>query len=206
MKKFTIILAVLIAMTITSNAQITNNGFENWTKVGSYEAPTGWATMNPTCVGPFYSATKSKDHYPKSVGNFSIRLENNTSLTQKTGSYGMSISGIMTYPFEPAFPIIGNPTSLCGYYKYNPLNNDSMVIRIIFFKNSIMLGSNTFISGIATSNWTSFTLPLTYPSADSATLFLSAFYPSGQFDVPNGNSVLYIDNLSFDSLIYPVPE
>jgi hypothetical protein len=206
MKKITILLTVLVAITIKTNAQIPNNGFENWTTVGSYENPTGWATMNYLSAGTFYSCTKSTDHYPVSVGNYSIRVENNTSLTQMTGGFGMAITDTMAYPFQPAFPIVGNPTSLCGYYQYNSLNNDSMFIRIVFFENSIMLGYNTFITGITTSTWTSFTLPLTYPSADSATIYLSAFYPSGQYDGPNGNSVLYVDNLSFDSLIISVSE
>lgn len=206
MKNITIVLVVLITMTIKTNAQIPNNGFENWINAGNYDDPTEWATMNPYCSGPFYSALKSTDHYPASVGNYSIRVENNTSLTQFTGGYGMAMTNSFDYPFKPAFPIVGNPTSLCGYFKYNSLNNDSLFIRIVFFENSIMLGYNTFITGITTPTWTSFTLPLTYPSADSATIYFSAFYPSGQFDGPNGNSVLFVDNLSFDNLISSISE
>ena len=193
-------------MTITTNAQIPNSGFETWTTTGSYEEPTGWATMNPACSGPFYSATKSTDHYPASVRNYSIRVENNTSLTQFTGGFGMAITNAFDYPFKPAFPIVGSPTSLCGYYKYNSLNNDSMFIRIVFFQNSIQLGYNTFVTGISASDWTSFILPLTYPSADSATLYVSALWFSSQTSGPKGNSVLYVDNLSFDNLISSIPE
>ena len=206
MKIFTIILTVFIALTISANAQIPNSGFETWATTGSYEEPTGWATMNPACSGPFYSATKSTDHYPASVGNYSIRVENNTSLTQFTGGFGMAMTNAFDYPFKPAFPIVGSPTSLCGYYKYTSLNNDSMFIRIVFFQNSIQLGYNTFVTGISASDWTSFILPLTYPSADSATLYVSALWFSSQTSGPKGNSVLYVDNLSFDNLIYSIPE
>ncbi|HPB24969.1 MAG TPA: T9SS type A sorting domain-containing protein [Bacteroidales bacterium] len=206
MKKITIILTVLIALTIKANAQIPNNGFENWTTIGSYEDPTGWATMNAACAGPFYSCTKSTDHYPASVGNYSIRLENNTSLTQMTGGYGMAVTDTAAFPFEPAFPIVGNPTSLCGYYKYNSMNGDSMFIRIVLFANSVMLGYDTFITGVTASTWTPFILPITYTSADSATIMFSAFYPSCYTCGPKGNSVLYVDNLSFDNLIASVPE
>ncbi len=206
MKKCKIILIVLTVIAIKTNAQIPNNGFENWTTVGSYEDPNGWATMNSICTGPFYSCTKSTDHYPASVGNFSMRIENNTSLTQMTGGWGMAITDTMAYPFEAAFPIIGNPTSLCGYYQYTSLNNDSMFISIVFFNNSIRIGDNTFRTGTSTSSWTSFVLPLTYPLADSATLYMAPFYPNGPTSGPKGNSVLYVDNLSFDSLIISVPE
>jgi hypothetical protein len=206
MKKFTIIMTVLMSLAIATNAQIPNNGFENWTTLGSYEDPVEWATMNAACAGPFYSCTKSTDHYPASVGNYSIRVENNTSLTQMTGGYGMAMTKAFDYPFKPAFPIVGKPSSLCGYYKYNSLNSDSMFIRIVFFENSVMLGYNTFVTGTTTSTWASFSLPLTYPSADSATLYFSAFYPSSQSADPKGNSVLQVDNLSFDTLISSVFE
>lgn len=187
------------------NTQIPNTGFENWTTVGSYENPTGWATMNPYATGPFYSCTKSTDHYPTSVGNYSIRLENNTSLTQMTGSYGMAVTNAFDYPFKPAFPIVDHPNKLCGYYKYNSINNDSMFVRIVLFQKGVVVNYFTFINGNSTSTWKSFTLPMTYSSADSATLYFSAFWPNTPTDGPNGNSVLYIDNLSFDKLITSLP-
>jgi hypothetical protein len=134
MKKFTIILTILFAMTIATNAQIPNSGFEDWITVGIYEDPTEWATYNSYSTGSFYSCTKSTDHYPASVGNYSIRLENNTSLTQMTGGWGMAMTDTMAYPLQPSFPIVGHPNSLCGYYKYNPLNNDSLYIRIMLFE------------------------------------------------------------------------
>ncbi|MDD3878167.1 MAG: T9SS type A sorting domain-containing protein [Bacteroidales bacterium] len=202
MNKLTVLLAILILITIEIKSQIPNEGFENWITIGNYEDPIGWATMNTLCTGPFYSCTKSTDHYPVTIGNYSIRLENNTSLTQMTGGYGMAITDTMAYPFEPAFPITANETSLCGYYKYNSFNDDSMYIRLVFFKNGLMIGNNTFVTGTTTSTWTPFTLPLTYPTADSATLFLSAFYPNSQLDGPNGNSVLLVDNLSFNNLVF----
>ncbi|MDP1813622.1 MAG: LamG-like jellyroll fold domain-containing protein, partial [Leadbetterella sp.] len=187
------------------NTQIPNGGFENWSTIGSYENPIGWATMNSVSTGPFYSCTKSTDHYPVSIGNYSIRLENNTSLTQWTGGYGMAVTHAFDYPFKPAFPIVDHPNKLCGYYKYNSMNNDSMFVRIVLFQKGVVVNYFTFITGNSTSTWKSFTLPMTYSSADSATLYFSAFWPNTPTDGPNGNSVLYIDNLSFDNLISSVP-
>jgi hypothetical protein len=204
MKKITIILAVFIALTISANAQIPNSGFENWTTVGSYENPTEWATMNPYCAGPFYSCTKSTDHYPASVGNYSIRIENNTSLTVNNGGFGMVETDTMTNTLHPTFPIVGHPNSLCGYYKYNSLNNDSMVIYIALFENGTNVGGFGFGTDISASTWTPFTFPLTYTSADSATILIAAYLLG--HETPKGNSVLYVDNLSFDNLISSVTE
>ncbi len=199
------LLVILFAITMKANAQIPNSGFENWTTVGSYQFPNEWATSNPVCTGPFYPCTRSTDHFPAAVGNFSVRLENNTSLTRLTGGFGYA-STDTAYPFRPSFAISGHPNSLCGYYKFTPLNNDTMFIRIVLFKNSTMVNYYTFKTGSSTSTWTSFTIPLTYTSADSAMIYMMAFYPIGPTDEPNGNSVLYVDNLSFDNLISSVSE
>lgn len=205
MKKYILILTVLIAMTIKANAQIPNSGFENWTTVGSWQYPNEWANSNFISAGPFYSCTKSTDHFPLAVGSFSIRLENNTSLTRLTGGWGLAMTDT-AYPFRPSFAITGHPNSLCGYYKFTSLNNDSMFIRIVLFKNGTMVNYFTFITGVTTSAWTSFTLPLTYTSADSAMMYMMALYPNSPTGGPKGNSVLYVDNLSFDNLISNVTE
>jgi hypothetical protein len=201
MKIFTTILIVLFVLTIKTNAQIPNSGFENWTTVGNYEDPIDWATMNAVCAGPFYSCTKSTDHYPPSIGNYSIRIETNTSLTQVTGGWGVVVTDTMAYPIQPSFPVIGHPNSLCGYYKYIPQNNDLLWITIWLFNDGVII-SQAEIQGNASASWTSFTMPFdTYSAADSATIMLCAYSPTGPTDGPNGNSVLYVDNLSFDDLV-----
>jgi hypothetical protein len=79
-----------------------------------------------------------------------------------------------------------------------------MFVRIVLFQKGKVVDYFTFINGITTSTWNSFILPLTYSSADSATLYFAAFYPNGPTTGPKGNSVLYIDNLNFDNLITSV--
>ena len=182
-------------------SQIPNSGFENWATTGNYQTPIGWATMNTASTGSFYSGTKSTDHYPSIAGDYSIRLENNTSLTQATGSYGMAITKAFDYPYKPAFSLSGHPATLTGYYKFNSMNNDSMFIRVVLFQNGIMQGHYEFITNISKSDWTSFSIALNYTTADSATILMSAFYPSCPTCGPKGNSVLYVDNLNFNTLI-----
>jgi hypothetical protein len=202
MKNFTIIFVVLIAVSVNSYGQITNNGFENWTTLDSYDNPDGWVTYNQLSTGSFYSCTKSTDHYPESIGNYSMRLENNTSLTQMTGGWGMAITNAMNYPIKPSFPIVGHPNSLTGYYKYYSANDDSLFIRIMLFENGTVKAAGSFLSNITTTSWTPFSIPISsYSSADSATISIIAFYPHSATAIPKGNSVLYVDNLSFDNFI-----
>jgi len=206
MKKFTIILTVLIAFTIETNAQIPNGGFENWISTVSYDDPVDWATMNQWCTGPtFYSVTKSTDHYPQGIGNLSVRIECNTSLSQYDGGWGVIATKAFDFPFKPAFSISNNPTRLCGYAKYLPENGDEAVIRVVLFKNGAeVVNNSTTISGTG-STWQSFSVEFDeYEEADSATIIIMAWKPIGQTAPPNGNSVIYIDNLSFDDFITSV--
>ncbi len=208
MKKFTLMFLAFMLMTISANAQNLVFDFENWTNSGSYEEPVGWVTMNNISQGPFYSCTKSTDHYPSVVGSYSLRIENNTSLTQMTGGWGLVATGSFNFPLEPAFPISGHPNSLNGYYKYNSVNDDSLWIYIVLFDNGLEVFSESFRTMVSTASWTPFTINFpTYTSADSGFIMTGAFYPDGPTaSGPKGNSVLYVDNLSFDNLITPVAE
>ncbi len=208
MKKSTFILTVLIVMTIKTNAQIPNSGFEDWTTVGGYEDPTGWASTNSFSTGSFYSVTKSTDHYPATVGNYSVRIENNTSLLPNFSGRGVVMTGDTLDP-HPTFPITGHPTSLTGYYKFAPQNGDTMSIVIGLYLNGVRVFAHDqiFISNIPTSDWTSFNISFpTYAAADSGHIYLASYAAADASSMPHGNSVLYVDNLNFDKLITSVSE
>jgi len=197
MKKFTIIFTALVTMTINANSQIPNNGFESL---------NGWFIGN---------ATLSTDHYPESVGNYSVKLENQLPLTNYL-SYGYAVTGSLSSGCVPSFPITGHPTKLCGYYKCFPVNGDTIQIGIMMFKNGVWIAGGELITTETVSNWTSFNIPIysntesyTNVDADSATITVAAFYNDttcGNPYGPYGNSVLYVDNLSFDNLITSISE
>ncbi len=205
MKKLATILFVFIAFIVKSNAQIPNAGFENWITVGAYQNPTSWGTANPFSTGSFYAVTRSTDHYPANVGSFSARIENNISLLTNKSGLGLMMTGILTSPI-PAFAITGHPNSLTGYYKFAPLNGDSLTIYINLFSNGVRVSGGQFQTTVAASAWTSFTIPIsTYTTADSCQIACAAYQP-GPVGIPYGNSVLYVDNLNFDNLISSVSE
>ena len=203
MKKFTIILTVLIAMTITTNAQIPNSGFESWTTVGSYENPNGWINCNGN--GDGIPVTQSSDHYPANVGTSSVRMENYATGATGCSTYGFANTALELGDNGPSFPITGHPTNFCGYYKFLPQNNDTMTIACGLYLNGAMVAYAYLTTTNTVSNWTSFTIPFSsYTTADSATIGLGAFYSLGTTTIIQGNSVLFVDNLSFDNLITSV--
>jgi hypothetical protein len=206
MSKFTIILTVLIAMTIKTNAQIPNNGFENWTTINSYDSLSGWGSTNYLSTGSFYAVTKSIDHYPTTVGAYSVRIENNIALLSNYSGVGCINTGGFG-PKHPVFPITGHPTSLTGYYKFAPQNGDTMGIVIRLYLNGVQVTHNDLTSTVSESNWTSFNIPIaSYTSADSAFISISPSNFDGNVAKIHGNSVLYVDNLNFDNLITSVSE
>ncbi|HNQ68094.1 MAG TPA: T9SS type A sorting domain-containing protein [Bacteroidales bacterium] len=201
MKTLVLFIAILVAMVSVAFSQIPNYGFEIWTNYASYNNPDDWATMNPFCTGPdFYSVTKSTDHYPENVGNYSLRLESNTSLTQETGGWGVVATKSFDYPFKPSFPVIGHPTSLCGYAKFLPQNGDEASVSVVLFLDGEQIGHNSMNISSTDETWQPFTVDFdSYVEADSATIIFMAWTPEGPVDPPAGNSVIFIDNLNFDS-------
>jgi hypothetical protein len=208
MKNITILLILVIATTIKVDAQIPNNGFENWNTFPGYMDPQGWATTNPFGM---YTVTQSNDHFPLSIGNYSAKIECDL-------SYSNACAFVMTGTGgdpQPAFPISGHPTSLTGYYKFLPLNNDSMFIRIQLYLSGNIVSVGQYYQTSTLSNWTSFNIPLSsYTSADhgcivistSNLIQLSSIDSSDYICRPNGNSIVYIDNLNFDELITSTQE
>jgi hypothetical protein len=206
MRKSIFTLTVLIAMTIMTYAQIPNNDFENWTTVNSYDSLIGWASTNNLSTGSFYAVTKSTDHYPATVGNYSLRIENNTALLSNFSGIGIAATGSFSEK-QPAFSITGHPNSLTGYYMFFPQNGDIVRIHVHLFLNGTVVSNSVFTASNLTSNWTSFNLPFeNYVSADSAHITIAASNFQGNTSQVLGNSVLYIDNLSFDNLISKIPE
>jgi len=202
---------LLIAITITfaTNAQIPNNGFEDWSTFGNGMIPNGWwcsnDSINPT--SSYFPITRSSDHYPTTNGNYSIRLECNPSLSNWAG-FGMAWPGSYSGSDHASFPVIGHPKSLCGYYKYLPQNGDMMNIRWFLYKNGVPVldGYGELLSDSVTEAWTPFRIYVvdtSYTSADSARILLSPFNWNGSIQ---GNSVLYVDNLSFDNPITAIQE
>jgi hypothetical protein len=135
-----------------------------------------------------------------------VRIANDTALWNSgvvPGSYlgwGMLLSTKLGD--KPLFPITGHPTSLCGYYKFLPENGDTMNINIFLSQNGSEVAAGHLISNTTITEWTSFNIPFTsYVTADSARITLSAAAEPKNGVGVRGNSILYVDNLSFDNLI-----
>ena len=184
------------------NAQIPNAGFENWINQGNYLNPQGWWSANDLVnSGEVYPVSRSDDHYPPSIGQYSMRLQNNIAFQPAYTAWGISWTGDLSGNDNPAFEITGHPNKLFGYYKFLPENGDTFEIHIRLYLNGIDVGGGQFKSADAKTDWTPFEIDFSdYTAADSARIMMLACY-SNDAPLPQGNSTAFIDNLSFDSLI-----
>ena len=198
-----------------NNTQIPNAGFEDWRTVGNCIEPTSWYSFYSLfdSSGTYSPITRSTDHYPENSGSYSVRISNDTSLwnsgtpPSSVLGWGMLLSNKLDD--RPLFPVSGHPTSLRGYYKFLSENGDTMNINVHFYYNGTEVTGGRFQSDVTASSWTPFQVfvsDTSYTNVDSARITLSASNePKDGSKGPLGNSVLYIDNLSFDTLITSVP-
>jgi len=211
MKKLACVLTLAVAMATTVNAQIPNGGFETWEdypdtgaecqQLNVYQKPDLWVGSLPHGCEYSFSIEKIMESYPAGTGQYSMRIHTDTAsgVSGVASSYdGTDLVGDPWFPL-PAFPISYRPDALCLYYKYFPAGNDTMGIVCRFYKNGIVMGYAWYASPQTVSTWTPLTIPASYDNSDtpdSASIFLLCFT-----NVNISNSVLYVDNVSFDSLV-----
>ena len=210
MKKALLLICVMAQL--SAFAQIPNNGFENWINKGTYMDPQGWWTANDSIKsGSYYPVTQSTDHYPAIVGSYSIRLESGTDVVfppANWANWGLSWTGDWNGNNYPVFAVSGHPNTFCGYYKWLPHQGDTMDIHCVLYKNGVSIAQAELSDSATHSSWTSFTVAFNgYVAADSGRIFMSC-YPDCKTSgcAKSHNSVLYVDNLSFDSLLTATPK
>ena len=203
MKKILLSLSFSLA-TVIASAQIPNNGFENWTAVGSYSVPDGWGTMN-NATASFSVATATKGS-PGSPGNFYLKL---TSLT--TGSFvtnGIAVSGkldSLTMLPKSGFAFNQRPASFTGKWQHMIYGSSQGSILVTLTRwdvgtsQRVTVGTaSVTLSGMAMS-WANFSLPFTYPDGGFPDTCIIVLKASGA--APTNNDYLWVDNLAFAGTI-----
>ncbi len=179
---------------------VPNPDFETWT-TQSIAFPVGWDM--DTRGNMEGSVARSSDKYS---GNYAMKIQtifnNGDTVKGRTQTKGRE----MQNSWGPSFPVVGKPTSLKGFYKFLPQNGDTFRVTIQLFKNGNSIGWGDFMSSLNNSSYTPFSADIFYhnpvETPDSATIGISTFIENDINHSPRGQSVAYIDNLSFDNYIY----
>lgn len=201
MKKIILPIAIFSLTSAALFAQIPNNGFENWTSMGSYSNPNGWDQLNSMTTGlGVYTCTKGT---PGNPGTAYLKLTSKT-VTGMGVVPGVAVCGKIdpaTMKPKSGFAYAGRPTSLTGSWQHMISGNSQGAVSILLTRWDVgmnmrmTVGSGTVtLSGMAMS-WANFSVPLTYKETnapDSCIIVLSA---SGT--APADGDYLWVDNLAF---------
>lgn len=214
MKKiFTTTILIVLTSFIIKAQSIPNNGFENWTSMGSYNNPTDWTTLNDmTSSMSTFTCVKGTP----GVGGSAFLKLTSKSVVGMGVMPGIAVCGMVDMvTFQPTsgFPISGRPQSLEGNWQYMASGVDMGFVAVALTKwNTLMMMRDTVaysyqaLQGMAMS-WSSFTMPLNYMNGDdpdSCIIILSASQANGA--VATANSYLYVDELTFTGIIAGIKE
>ena len=209
MKKFTLLFIVLISLTIRINAQIPNNGFENWTTVETYQNPDGWGTMNnTTALLSVFTATKGT---PGSTGASYLKLVSKT--VNSVVVNGIAVSGkidsLTQLPIS-GFAFDQRPQSFTGSWQHMIFGSSAGSVTAtltrwnsVSSQREIVAVATQALSGMVMS-WTAFSLNFVYQSGNYPDTCIIVLKASGA--TPTANDYLYVDNLAFSGSVASIIE
>ncbi len=207
MKTFYLSIILLLVIYIMANGQqVPNGNFEIWYNESNYQNPEYWDTPNSTTAS-LNIFTVVRETGIVQNGNSSVKI-------QSKSLFGTPIPGLITlgdFNVNPAtlqsnitggYPFTYKPSMLKGFFQYEPVNYDQAFIGIVLLRQN---GSNW--DTIATGNfkptgtvlsWTPFSIPIQYIDNQTTPTHLNIIILSSDKDYPQPNSILYIDNLTFE--------
>jgi len=177
-----------------------NGDFELWNSLNS-EEPDNWFTSNIfTLMAGGTSVTKTTDSHG---GNYAAHIENTVTIWDDT-------LGILTNGYfvgdgpVGGMPVTQTPDVLSGYYKYNPVGEDTAFAGVFLFDYNETLGysellEENYIYLLPTDEYTLFELQVQYidiPLPDTINIAFSAGNVNDENASPELGSELFIDDLS----------
>ncbi len=163
-----------------------------------------------------------KWHYPKSIHIDPDNIENSQRVLKTEGYEGQgsavelrsipflafwASSDISNSPNKDMFGgnIHGTPVSrryrhLNGYYKYQAVPDDSLMIDVNMFKNTLSVGQGMLITANTDTGFLPLDILINYTDGNVIPDSVIINIKSNNFGLPAGPSVLIIDRLGFDGL------
>lgn len=186
--KFFTTFCVLLFCTILLKAQIPNADFENW----SGGSPVGWFADNvPPSLIPVTQTSDAESGSSAVKGEIvsSLGATLTPLIVAGTSNNNQGIAINQRYP------------SVTGYYKFTPVQNDSMIIIVVMYKNGINIGSSV-VEPAPAGTYSPFSANINYTTSavpDTCKISISIINPAGSTSIHAG-SVMYVDNLSFGTV------
>lgn len=201
-----VVVSVFLFANPILSQQVPNGNFESWYNESNYQNPTNWDTPNST-TGSLNIFTVTKETSIVQNGTASAKI-------QSKSIFGTPIPGLITLGdfnvnignFQSSivggFPFNFKPNVLKGYYQYEPVFGDQAFIGVILLRQNGNLwdtiASGNFKPSSTVLNWTQFSININYSNNQLTPTHLNIIILSSDKDYPQPNSILYIDNLTFE--------
>jgi hypothetical protein len=186
------------SLALIAQTQVPNGNFESW--VTNYK-PTSWNTIDTMGLRSCYKTTDVNS------GSFAVKLR---SLDTTIIIYHVQVPGLVTLGrintstglIDKGIPFTDRPDNIRGYFKYLPVNTDTLTIGIYFWRYNVPLQKQDTMGGVqadtsATINtYTYFDLPIQWDtnftgSPDSMNIIILASR------TVQSHTLAYVDDLSF---------
>lgn len=209
MKKIFLLISSILIISIDSFAQqVPNGSFETW----NGGEPDYWNTSNMNLLGLVTFTTVSKDVSGPQQGLASAKLTVVTKTIPLVGTY--TVQGALTLGtlnIDPigqtatltgGYPFTGMPQKLTGYFKYQPVNNDTCVLGwgLTKWNNGVQdtIGYAAIDTMGTFNTWTYFEIPLEYLIWEAPDTMNILFVNSNPLDgIDHTGTKMWVDNLSF---------
>ncbi len=192
-----VLIAISFLFPFTSNSQIPNANFEEWSEISNMLVPDSWAFM--AVEGVAVPITQTANSHAGRYGIHGEVLDNGTlppfSLISPTLVSVPAGSEDLGFPVSAKYNILG------GFYKFSPVEGDKFIINVTMYRDTVPIGIGSLIEQSITSTYTPFSVQIGYISEETPNICLITFSicgPTGSNDYHEGSSYI-VDQLTFDS-------
>ncbi|MCS6981453.1 MAG: PCMD domain-containing protein [Flavobacteriales bacterium] len=216
--------SLLASVFLVAQTPLDNGNLDNWVNHSTYQDPAGsmFKTLNSlSFFGVPVTVFKTSD----AKSNYAAQLKSNTYVVLNIfipGTLGTIVAQISPPAAFLGVPFTDMPSRFKGWYKYQPVGNDSAEILIALMKRNGP-SRDTVARAVmkiknAVNAYTQFDLPLTYFSTTVPDSLIILCVSSAGYNFQNlfacagqNNSTLYVDELELEystglSESYPLPE
>jgi len=207
MKKIYLFLIALFVF-FSIKAQIPNGGFETWTNDSTPANWSGIININIYVANfELYTANRTSDAHS---GTSAVVVASDQAIPY----VNVLLPGVMSYgetylvlslidlrliiSTKGGLPINFVPTKVKGFFKYNPVNNDTMGIFASCFYSTVEIGAGQFVCGTSQASYAPFEFPIEYSDNSLVPDTFNIIVASSASNAPQAGSAVYLDDIEIE--------
>ncbi|MEO6166537.1 MAG: T9SS type A sorting domain-containing protein [Chitinophagales bacterium] len=201
MKKLLLLVTFLSSVAGVSFSQnIPNGGMENWIEVTGYDSLAGFTSTNLF----FYPTVNVEQSTTSHSGTYAAKMAGTTwlGIFPVPGGIGTNAKvNLTTFTISGGYPYTERPNAFTGWFRYEPVNNDSCILLAVFTKwngtKRDTIGIAPYFGHSTNNTYKEFVANVLYLSPENPDTAFVLALTSSAFLTAQVGSVLYVDDLNF---------